>query len=718
MKKLFLLITFIGSFHFFRAEADEGMWLLPLINELNITTMQQMGLQLTADQIYNVNASSLKDAVGALDYGSCTAELISPDGLLLTNHHCGFDDIQYHSSIDHDYLTNGFWAMTREEELPNPGKTISFIIRMEDVSDRINAVLTDDMSEEERKDTIGDISELIRMEAVEGTHYEARVEQFFGGSRFFLVVLETFLDVRLVGAPPESIGKFGHDTDNWMWPRHTGDFSMFRVYTGPDGKPAEYAPGNIPMKSRFYLPISIKGIHESDFAMILGFPGTTNRYMTSWEVDQISRIDNPNRIKIRGIRQELMMSDMLSGNDIRIKYASKYSNSSNYWKYSIGQNEGIKNLDLINRKIQLEDQFRDWVSGNPGRTEKYGETLGLIRQAVTEREDLHHARQYLLESLIAGVEFINFTAQFIQLFVTMIENPDDSQSIQEVITGLQKNINDYFKDYSAETDRKITLAMLKLFAENVRPEYHPDFFTTISKKYKNDYQKYVDDIFAKSIFVDQTRLNAFLESPDLKSLQKDPAFRIAMSVYRKYFEIDDQYQVFEVNLDKGHRLFVSGLMEMQKDKVFYPDANSTMRLTYGRVGDYQARDAVHYEYFTTLKGVMEKEDPGNPEFVVDKRLKELFNARNYGRYGMDDIMPVCFTTNNDITGGNSGSPVINGEGQLIGIAFDGNWEAMSSDLAFETTLQKCISVDIRYVLFIIDTYAGATHLIREMSIVE
>jgi len=718
MKKLIVILIVTVFFNFFRAEADEGMWLLPLIQELNIETMQQMGLQLTADQIYNINASSLKDAVGALDHGSCTAELISPEGLLLTNHHCGFDEIQYHSSVEHDYLTNGFWAMTREEELPNPGKTISFIIRMEDVSERINAVLTDDMSEEERKDTISDISEEIRMEAIEGTHYEASVEEFFGGSRFFLVVMETFLDVRLVGAPPESIGKFGHDTDNWMWPRHTGDFSMFRVYTGPDGKPAEYAPENIPLKSKYFMPISIKGINEGDFAMILGFPGTTNRYMTSWEVDQIRRIDNPNRIKIRGTRQELMMEDMLSRNDIRIKYASKYSNSSNYWKYSIGQNQGIENLDLINRKIQVENQFRNWVSESTERTEKYGETLGLIQQSIAEVEDLHHARQYMIESLVVGVEFINFTVQFIQLFVSMVENPDDPESIQEITSGMQKNINDYFKDYNVDTDKKITLAMLKLFAENVKPEYHPDFFTTISKKYKNDYQKYVDDIYERSIFVDQSRLNAYLESPDMKSMQKDPIFKIAMSVYRKYFEIDDQYKVFEVNLNKGHRLFVSGLMEMQKEKVFYPDANSTMRLTYGRVGDYQARDAVHYEYFTTLKGVMEKEDPENPEFVVDKRLKELYNSGNYGRYGMGGVMPVCFTTNNDITGGNSGSPVINSEGQLIGIAFDGNWEAMSSDLAFEPSLQKCISVDIRYVLFIIDTYAGATHLIREMNIVE
>ena len=718
MKKLYLLLMLFGFFNFFRVSADEGMWLLSLISELNIATMQEMGLRLTADQIYNVNASSLKDAVGALDYGSCTAELISPEGLLLTNHHCGLDEIQYHSSVEHDYLTNGFWAMTREEELPNPGKTISFLVRMEDVSERIISRLNDTMTELARNDTIHIISEEIRLEAIEGTHYEARVEQFFGGSRFFLVVLETFLDVRLVGAPPESIGKFGHDTDNWMWPRHTGDFSMFRVYTGPDGKPAEYSPDNIPLKSKYFLPVSIKGINKGDFTMVIGFPGSTNRYMTSWEIEQIKQIDNPNRIKIRGIRQQLMMEDMMKGNDIRIKYASKYSSSSNYWKYSIGQNQGIENLDLVNRKSQLEQEFRDWVAESPERTEKYGESLELIRQAVTGRQDLHHARQYLLESLVGGIEFINFTASFIQLFVSLLDKPGNPEAIQEVISGMNRDIADFFKDYNAETDKKITVAMLRLYAENVKKEYHPDFFGIISKKYRNDYQKYADNVFKKSIFVDQDKLNDYLASPDIKSLQKDPAFRIAMAVYRKYFEIDDQYQLFEVNLNKGHRLFVTGLLEMKKDMVFYPDANSTMRLTYGRIGDYQARDAVHYDYYTTLTGVMEKEDPDNPEFVVDKRLKEFYNSKDYGRYGTGELMPVCLTTNNDITGGNSGSPLINGEGHLIGIAFDGNWEAMSSDLAFEPDLQKCISVDIRYVLFIIDKFAGASNLIQEMVVEE
>jgi hypothetical protein len=358
------------------------------------------------------------------------------------------------------------------------------------------------------------------------------------------------------------------------------------------------------------------------------------------------------------------------------------------------------------------------VSESPERIAKYGECLDLIKNAVAGRQELHHARQYLVESMVMGVEFINFSASFIQVFISLLENPDDPRATAEIISGMKKDIDNYFKDYNTETDKKITVAMLKLYAENVKPELQPDFYITLRKKYKNDYQKYVSAIFEKSIFVDENRLNTFLSAPNVKILQKDPAFSLTMSVYRKYFQIDDQYRIFDSDINKGHRLYVAGLMEMQKDRVFYPDANSTMRLTYGRVGDYLARDAVRYDYYTTLKGVMEKEDTTNQEFAVDPRLRELYETKDYGRYGSEGVMPVCLITNNDITGGNSGSPLINADGQLIGIAFDGNWEAMSCDLAYEPALQKCISVDIRYVLFIIDKFAGATNLINEMTIVE
>lgn len=718
MKKLLGIALIAWLLAVPQTRADEGMWLLLLIQELNMDEMQEMGLKLTADQIYNINESSIKDAVGALDYGSCTAELISPDGLLLTNHHCGFDEIQSHSSVAHDYLTDGFWAMTREEELPNPGKTISFVIRMEDISDRIVPRLTDDLSEEERLDKVNEISEFITKEATEGTHYEARVESFFGGNTFYLVVMETFHDVRLVGAPPESIGKFGHDSDNWEWPRHTGDFSMFRVYTGPDGKPAEYSGENIPLNSRYYFPISLKGIEKGDFSMVVGYPGTTNRYMTSYEINEIKEIDNPNQIKIRGKKLELMMEDMQSNDAIRIKYASKYSSSSNYWKYSIGQNQGIQNLDLKTRTEALEDDFRNWLKSDMGQSSGYSESLDLIRSAINGRKEIHHAQHYLLEALIGGIEFINFAGSFFQVFFVLLESPDDAGAVGEVVKTMREEMATYYKDYNPETDKKITKAMFRLVGEDVPARYHPDFFATINNKFKGNYERYVDYVFKKSIFVDPDKVNEFLDSPDLKTLQKDMAFAMALDIYRKYFEIDDQYKEYQDNLAKGHRMYIAGLMAMQKDKTFYPDANSTIRLSYGQVGDYEAKDAVYYNYYTTLSGVMEKEDPDNFEYAVPEKLKTLYQEKDFGIYGEDDYMPVCFTTNNDITGGNSGSPVLNASGELIGVAFDGNWEAMSGDIAFENDIQKCINVDIRYVLFIIDKYAGATYLLQEMKIVE
>ncbi|MEZ5070192.1 MAG: S46 family peptidase [Bacteroidales bacterium] len=699
-----------------KVRADEGMWLLSLVQKINMDEMHDMGLELTAEDIYSVNHASLKDAVGALDYGSCTSELVSSEGLLLTNHHCGYGEIQAHSSVEHDYLKNGFWAMSRDEELPNEGKTVTFLVRMEEVTDQVLAGLTDGMTEEERAAKIEALSGEISAKATEGTHYEARVRSLFEGNRFFLFVLETFLDVRLVGAPPESIGKFGHDTDNWMWPRHTGDFSMFRVYTGPDGLPAEYSPDNIPLQSKYYLPVSLKGYEEGDFAMVMGFPGNTDRYITSWEVKELLEVDHPNRIKIRGTKQDIQMEDMQASDKVRIQYASKYSRSSNYWKYSIGQSKGLKNLKVVAKKEAEEEAFRSWVAADATRQAKYGTALQDIQSAIEGRRELQNASQYLYECVYMGMETVLFGRALTQLDRMLVDESTEAAKLEEMVEALKVYAADFYKDYNAPTDKKVMKAMIALLIQDLKKDYLPVNILEVGTKYKGDIDKYVDAYFKKSILVDEAKFMAFLDAPDLKVLQKDPGYQAVIHA-QKYFEIRGQMAAYADAYDRGSRLYLQGRIEMNSGREYYSDANSTIRLTYGTVGDYMAADAVHYTHFTTLKGVMEKEIPNDFEFDVSPRLKELYEAKDYGPYGKDGVMNVCFTTNNDITGGNSGSPVMNSRGELIGIAFDGNWEAMSGDVAFETELQKCINVDIRYVLFVIDKYAGAGHLVEEMTLV-
>jgi hypothetical protein len=717
MRKLFLLITGLVFAFQMRVHADEGMWLLSLIGQVNMDEMTEMGLQLTAEQIYSVNQASLKDAVGALDGGSCTAELVSPDGLLLTNHHCGYGEIQNHSSLEHDYLKNGFWAMTRDEELPNEGKTISFLVRMEEVTDRIASELNEEMNPQARASKIRSLSESITAEATEGNHYEARVRSMFNGNRFFLFVMETYRDVRLVGAPPESIGKFGHDTDNWMWPRHTGDFSMFRVYAGPDGLPADYSPENIPLKSKHYLPISMKGYEKGDFTMVMGFPGSTSRYMTSWEIQESLEVDHPIRIQVRGVKLDLMMEDMQADEKVRIQYASKHSRSSNYWKNSIGMSKGLKKLKVAEKKQEQEAAFTEWVNQDEERKALYGNALSDIQSAVEGRREFQVASSYIIEAYFLGIETVMFGRNLRQLEMVLSDPEPDQEEVQRVAGALKESSARFFKDYNAPTDKKVMTAMVELLLQELDDEYLPSSIQEVKTKYKGDAAKYVDNYFKKSFLTDQARYNAFMDNPSLKALRKDPGYQAVMAAQVLY-EIGGKMAQFEEAYARGSRLFLKGLVEMHPEKDFYSDANSTMRMNYGVVGDYYPRDAVLYTHYTTLQGVMEKEDPNNFEFVVSERLKELYKAKDFGPYGVNGEMNVCFTSNNDITGGNSGSPVMNANGELLGLAFDGNWEAMSGDVAFETELQKCINVDIRYVLFVIDKYAGAGHLVKEMTLVD
>ena len=716
MRKLNLVLLLTVMFYGW-AVADEGMWLPSLIHKLNIADMQKEGLKLSAEDIYSVNNSSLKDAVVALDRGSCTAELVSKDGLLLTNHHCGFGEIQQHSSVEHDYLQDGFWAMSREDELPNPGKTVTFLISVEDVTSQVLADVTDETGAEERSKIVRKVSSELEEKAKGDTHYETYVRSFFSSNKYYLFVVETFKDIRLVGAPPQALGKFGGDTDNWMWPRHTNDFSMFRVYCGPDGKPAEYAKDNIPYQPKHFLPISLKGVEEGDFAMVMGYPGSTTRYETSFGVKNIMDVTNEVRIDVREKLLNIWGDYMSTSQKARIQYASKHARSSNYYKYSIGQNKGLTNLKVIDKKQEIEKEFTNWVNASNNRTAKYGNALSMIENSFKNQE-IDKARAYVGEALLRGPEIFMF-AYRAQSLKELLEKPaENKEKIDRVISSIKKSMDDYFKDYDAATDQKVVGTLLKLFADKNEPEYYPEFFSIVQKKYKGDYEKFAKKLFENTVFDSKEELTAFLDNPSLKVLKKDLALSSAADIFAKYREISDKASENQKMRSIGERLFVEGLMEMKPDRNFYPDANSTMRLTYGQVKDYSPMDGVIYNYFTTTDGYLEKEIPGDDEFDVPARMKSLLLEKNYGQYAdADGKLHACFITNNDITGGNSGSPVMNANGELIGIAFDGNWEAMSGDIAFEPELQRCINVDIRFVLWVIDVYAGATHLVDEMKIV-
>ena len=716
MKKSFALLLILVLSFGFKAKADEGMWLLPLIEKLNIGKMTELGLKLSAEDIYSLNKVCVKDAV-VIFGGGCTAEIVSSQGLILTNHHCGYGSIQAHSSVDHDYLRDGFWAMSKEEELPNPNLSVTFLIRIEDVTSQVLANIKQGTSETDRTAAVSEARQAIEKKAAEGNNYRTQVGSFYGGNYFYLLVYERYNDVRLVGAPPSSIGKFGFDTDNWEWPRHTGDFSVFRVYSGPDGKPAPYAKENIPLKPKHYLPVSIKDRNKGDFAMILGYPGRTNRYMTSYEVNEQLQIVHPDRIKIRGIKQEIWMKDMMADQKVNIQYSAKYSGSSNYWKYSIGQKGSLEKLNVKAKKEELEDQFNKWVVAAPERKTKYGEALNMIKTAIEGRAEYYNALQYINECN-QGCELFSLNRGVANLVTALTAK--DNQKITDAVEQIKKNSSDFFKDYNPSTDNKSMKAMLKLYRADIPAKFLPDYFVNIiDKKYKGNIDKFVDDIFARSLFATEAKLNTFLSKPVLKTLEADPVYLATTSIFKTAGEVSKASGQFDASLATGKRLWIAALMEMVPEKTQYPDANSTMRLSYGTVQDYDPRDAVTYKYYTTLQGVVDKYKPGDYEFDLPKKLIDLNNKKEYGRYGSSKgYMPVCFLTTNDITGGNSGSPVMNGNGELIGLAFDGNWESMSGDIAYEPELQRTIAVDIRYVLWIMDVYSGAKHLVDEMTIVQ
>lgn len=719
MKKITLCISLLLSILMVRA--DEGMWLLTLLNK-NIDQMQTMGMTLSAKDIYNVNNSSIKDGVVIFGRG-CTGEIISKDGLLLTNHHCGYGNIQALSSEENNILRNGFWAKTRVDELPCEGLTVKFLIRMEDVSSFILDGLTNEMTEEERGDSIDQRSRILVSDNSEKGKYDVRIANMFNGNAFYMFIYQEYKDIRLVGTPPNDLGKFGGDTDNWMWPRHTCDFSMFRVYTDKDGNPASYSPENIPLSPKFFFPISLNGVQENDFAMIMGFPGRTDRYSSSYGVKMTTEQQNPVIINARGKKLEIINAYRQSNAKIDIQYASKAASISNYWKYSIGQNEQIINNHVIAKKVAIENRFQDWIKSN-GKEAEYGTVIPDFQRIYAELTKYEKMRVVYREAVFSGSELFQLWNLCSNIY-PYISNQEIDKSSKEYkryenfLAGMPERINKFFKDYNVEVDKKVAAALFEYYYNETTPEQRPEFFNKAVAKYKMNFTKMTEDLFKKSILDDQKALLEFVKNPNPKVLDKDLVYKWFEQLYDFYIEklepVNEQYTA----LSKANRMFMKGIMEMQPEKLFYPNANSMMRYTYGKVGGYEMKDALTARYYTTLDGVIAKNRPGSWEFNVPKKIIDLYNAKDFGPYAdKNGKLITCFLTNNDITGGNSGSPVINGKGQLIGCAFDGNWEAMSGDIFFETQLQRTIAVDIRYVLFIVDKFGGASHLIDEMTIVK
>lgn len=709
MRKLLLSITLL--FCMIYAKADEGMWLPYNLSNQSLYEMQQLGCKLSAEQIFSLNQPSLKDAIVQFG-GGCTGELISPEGLLLTNHHCGLSYVQKHATVEHDYLTDGFWALNKDEELPNQGLTVSFLAMVEDVTE---AVLKDVVDEDTREDVINNnIKEIIK-ERKGDRNVEIEIVPFYSGNQYILFEYDVYEDVRLVCCPPWGIGKYGADTDNWTWPRHKGDFNIFRVYTDKDGKPAKYSEDNVPMKSKHYLPINIKGVKQGDYAMILGYPGSTDRYSTSNTVKNIVDYEGPSIVNCRTAKLNEYRKHMDADPEVFIKYASKQASVSNYWKYYIGQVKQLKRNHVYERRLEQENAFREWVAADKARQAEYGAIWNDIEKKWAMMGEIQNAFVYLREAGWNGGEAVSFSRRFKKVN-DMIKVKEDKEKISQNVENIRKASDAFFKDYDMALDKDVTIALLNLFYNDIE-NYVPDMVATIGEKNNGDFTAWVEEAFQKSIFTDKERMEKWFNKP--KRLDKDPIYALAMSFVNEYFDVYDIYERANITGNYGERLYMKGLMEMQTERNFYPDANFTMRLTYGTVEPYKGADAVNYNYFTTMDGVMAKYIPGNWEFDIPQDVLTLYENRDYGRYADENgQLIVNFITTNDITGGNSGSPVINGEGELIGLAFDGNWEAMSGDIMFEKNVQRTICMDARYLLWCIEKVGKATNIINELTVIE
>jgi hypothetical protein len=735
MKKMYsfiLMVAFIVP-SVFNSVADEGMWLPNLIKSLNYADMQRLGCKLTPEQIYDINHASIKDAIFQLlneangDYqGFCTGEIVSGSGLLFTNHHCGYDAAAKLSSVEHDYLSDGYWAKSKDQELSAEGLCVSHLIRIETVTDRILKDITVGMDETARKDAIKKAIKALEKETKEASGYEAKVKEMYLGNEYYLFVYEIFKDVRLVGFPPSSIGKFGGDTDNWMWPRHTGDFSIFRVYVSKDGKAAKYSKDNVPYTPLYSLPISIKGVKQNDFTMIMGYPGTTERYLSSYGMKYKMNTFDPTVVKLLGKKLDIWKEAMDKSDATRIALASQYSMFANGYKNFKGEELNLKQTDAISMKEAIETEFTKWVEQNPENKKRFGNVLAGIDSCYAQMNASGSLLFYASLALLQGSTQVMQMQSFMPLDNLLKDTKANKTQIDDQIADLKKNLDEDFKDYYAEVDMKAFSALLKMYCTDIPADKQLKFFTEeMPKQYKgSDVNAQIDNFIevlkTKSIFTDKARMQKFLDKPSSKKLESDAMFTYAKSIFGAYqMTLVPSYLAVQNKLKPLEREFEAGLMLCQPNRKFYPDANSTFRLTYGTVQPYDPRDGAHYKYMTYMEGIMEKMDNTNDEFKVPDKLVELYKKKDFGPYADENgKMPVAFLSDNDITGGNSGSPIMNGNGELVGLAFDGNWEWLCGNLVFNQTMQRTINVDIRYVLFVIDKFAGAKNIVDELNIVK
>lgn len=705
-------LALIVSFSALYTRADEGMW-LPFLIGRNYEDMKKHGLNLTAEEIYSINNSSIKDAIISFN-GYCTGEVISKNGLILTNHHCGYEAIAEASSSEKNYLDNGFWAKNHQEEIQT-NLFATFVIRIEDVTEQVAKHLNDGMTEAERAAKIQEIGNLLSKEAINGTHYEAFVRDFFDGNEFYLFVTEKFLDVRLVGTPPQSAGKYGGDTDNWMWPRHTADFSMFRIYSGKDNKPAAYSAENVPLTPRHHLPISLKGVKENDFAMIMGFPGRTDRYLTSYGVEQTVTLEKPKRVELRAAKMEVMKKYMDADVDVRLKYSSTYAQVANYWKNFQGEILQVKNNKVVSKKQELENQFREFAKDKS----EYSNVLSLFKNSYKTLEDVVLIKAYQSEFVFTVDASV--LAYRYKLYKDAL-NGGNEERASMILAFTNNAANAYFENANMNIEADIAGELFKRYIRDIPTTQQGEFTKKLGAKGGKAIDKYISSIKAKSIFFNKEKFDKFASNPSVKALDKDPFFMVIEDVSKAYDKALSTPEIRKASDDLkiANRKFTKGIREMLPNKKFYPNANSTLRMTYGQVLPYSPKDAVSYDYVTSLDGMFQKEDPESEEFRVDPKIKEVWQKQDWGQYADKDRgYVVCnFLSNNDITGGNSGSPVINADGHLIGTAFDGNWEAMSGNIFFEDKVQRTISCDIRYVLWLVDRVYGAQNIIDELTLVK